>query len=335
MVWKQILNLLKSVDWKVNENLQTKCLKLIPKIPLVLQPEYCMILYDCNKELLNKRDVLPLLYNFNRYMNKLNRDFIQTILCEFIENEFNEDNIIRNEEYRFVDYIETYIKMIAKFLLLFTDAEDFKIVGDRFFKKISEMSMHEFLPYHPSMWNNLLIFLDSLMMPKLFLIQSETNLLTVFENILQEMRKFLSLEMNLTLYIRIHIIMIYVKTINQAVKQNLDITVNEQQVLGAIFGSYVAKELDVLVSTYFVTIRELFYFEMKTYCDKFLLSDSLQDFFKAFGDSLIESGSPHAVILVIYLIEHLVICRHADYFLQVLTSMDNTEVAFYQNNCIR
>lgn len=344
-VWTTIKDIMSQVDLKTNKNIRLKQLKFFNVIPNGIKVDYAIIVYNNLKNSnFFEESHFCLKYLKNNFEKLDQEEFVYEVLIEFLNKEFNKVTLDNMDNYYIENLVYVKIAMISKYLLLcktkVEQDEKFIKVGEPFFVKMQQISDEDKEDsQHLSVFER---FLDNLKYTKVFFNTKYYCLLPTFEKILQQMKKFLPVEQYFHLYTRIHITMVYYKSIRQALKQRPDVfadKIRKQQegvdIVAYILGKYVSNEIKELVNSYFVSIRELYSEDFKMYFFRYFSRGSPKNrFLIGIGKSMLQTKEVNATLLGWSVLSGQCKDDEKEDILKVLKDSDNKEVRILVNYMI-
>ncbi|XP_030031913.2 uncharacterized protein LOC115448580 [Manduca sexta] len=282
-----------------------KALLKLDGIPLKIKPEYCELIFKALKKE-RCQDAIKILSNIEALLRDINENFIENLLLDFLQ-EFDPQTYKKNDR-----VTDTHLRMLVKCLLLCKSEEiqksRFEILGTRFLQFLTVLCDK----LGGDFFNVFKEVLINLQLNQVFLDDTYVSPLPVMENILSWMRHSLPIELNFDLYVRIHLSMMYFKSIRQGLKSQPDIFNNEKRklsegpsVVGYIFGRKIAREIKQLKESYFESAIDLYHNGIKGYFSEyFLYDDSKFKFMKAVIKGILEGSVADEARVALYLLEN-------------------------------
>lgn len=304
-VWEAIKGTLQSVDYTTAQRQRlrdTVC--TVKYIPLKIRAEYCTILYSVLNNKLHP-ETMQIMYQIENLITEVKADFMEEIILGFL-------NKPDSSEDKNLDATCLYYRVIVKYLL-FSKTESIQkarleTLSEPFFNRLQVLlkTHREFMVIFDAI-------LGCLQSNKMVFDVTYVSPLPVTEKIISWMRINLPIEIYFNKYVAIHLTMLYFKAVRHSMIQYPDIFAYEKRkmkegvdVVGHIFGVYIAKEVKDLISKYFESVIELYRNGITEYFDKYHnFGVSKSHFIIAIVKGILESCVGSESKIAVYLLQHL------------------------------
>lgn len=280
---------------KANPHL-LKNLTNVETIPFIIKHEYLTEAFKVISEI-DYNKSLGLLCRIKNIISKVDQNFIEGVLLEFVQNQFVLDKIPSVNSFHAHQYHLTaklHLNILIKYLLL-SKSED---IQNEKFTKVVQLYLDRLQSYWQATKNKNILFeyifviVVCLRNTEVFSNVEYVSCLPVMEKFLEWMRPLIPVEQNFTLYVPLHLTMLYYKAIRQAVEQTPGLLDDKQghnkayKIIGETFGTYISQEARVLTKTYFDSIVVLY-------------SAGLNNFFARYGNRNWFKIVPHTVKAIV------------------------------------
>ncbi|XP_050673361.1 uncharacterized protein LOC126971226 [Leptidea sinapis] len=257
-VWDILKDLLLHLDTKkLSPKLQSK-LCLPEKVPENIEANYFSTIYQSFKKT-NKEKLFIILPNIEKHITDIDDDVVREIISDFIEKCTYKEN---DKDFT-KPVISRYLRIIAKYLLLSrtADIQCYKI----------ENVLHPLFDRMESVWTEresdileyIKEFLQTLKYTKAFMDPQYVSVFPMFENLICRLQKVLPRVKHFETYVKIHLTMLYFKSIRHALSENNNLfretnKTNAMKVVGFILGENIGSEIKELATEYFVSIIDVY-----------------------------------------------------------------------------
>lgn len=333
-VWDVILPLIAKCD--PSNNKLDKPLCNFDIVPSSVKYNYCVKVLEFFSKKESKNAVLPVLCVLELILPEVDERFVETMLVCFINDELTAENVLRNVKIHCTG-VNLYMRLIAKFLLLCinerTQQNRIKNIAEPFLKRMADI--FKTTERKSDILNYLDEFFQSLHYNKVFFDPNYVSCLPVFEVIARCMKDFLPMEMYFSRYAKVHITMIYFKSVRQSIKNNPavfeDLPENLAdcvRIVGHIFGKHIAHETAELVGKYFESVKEIYKKDVVSYLTEYFdYSETKNLFIESIVKSIIDSKSQSHLVA-----EHIVL-RMSDLYsedmLKLFNECETQELRFF------
>lgn len=360
IVYEQIKALILAVDLKNRKKL-LNAVTCLTGIPHHVRHDYCMVVYTMlrkldlthsNYKLGLRRDQgneFQILTGLYENMFRLDPQFMEETLEDFIKRGVDiKSGLVRFQPYNTGCQL-MYVKLLTVYLLTSTTQEQQKERVDKFAIpllrsiKMSWVTSEKDRYTFSGVKQVLMTFLKQLKSTKAFMNESYVSVIPLCEQVLTYLKEFLPVERHFQIYTRIHLIMIYYKSVKQAVKQWPQILEDKSlkrdesiENLGNVFGMYVARELHELEAQYFSSVTWMY----KTDFADFIISycgygKPVEKFKAAILRGLIsDKQNTGAIIFAAVLMRDWYLQEKELKEFEFINELDSKEAKFYYNTPI-
>ncbi|CAG4961000.1 unnamed protein product [Parnassius apollo] len=336
-VWRAVAPVLGNLDLRLEQRrrLQQNLYYDVDFIPSDIQVEYWTELLKVIQKI-SREKAMPIICTLENILPDVGSDVIKNIIEQFLE-EFTLVNVSGVGYIRMICH-SMQVRIIAKYLLLCKSEsernEKLETIWEPFYNRLTSLlkenteSSIEFL-------ND---FLIALRYNKAFFDTSLVSCLPVLERIVTDLRKFLPMEGYFYVFVVIHAIMLYYKSIQQSLKLHPDIFQDAKtkrnegtKIVGKLFGQYMGQEVRELVSKYFKSVVTLYYNNLMILLrDNLTYSESRNRFFIEIVNGLLEVGNTEALRVAQYILEsELYKNPQRQELLKALKETQDEEVKFF------
>ncbi|XP_059054533.1 uncharacterized protein LOC131848625 [Achroia grisella] len=286
-IWETVKPVIAELDLQKHKKLQDSLLQ-VQMIPLIIRVEYCAILYRVVRKV-GKNTAIRVIRSLKSLLGDVDEEIIIEIVEDFINNELAIDNI-SNEETFDMTITKIYLWVIVKYLLLCRNEELQKrrmtLIGEPLLNKLKHLWQSPESVNRHTILRVLDYILLSLKYSKVFLDRAYVTSLPVFKRVAEWMQEMLPTMKYFNKYTKLHLTMLYCKSIRQCIKHKPDIfsdperTLNEGVVIvGSTFGKYLAYEIKDLTKRYFDSIVEIYSHLMSDYFRQYFNYHKSRDVF--------------------------------------------------------
>ncbi|XP_062531576.1 uncharacterized protein LOC101743491 isoform X3 [Bombyx mori] len=274
-VWEIIRPVLEGTDLslKTRTHLQ-KYILTIKRVPLKIKPEYCAILYKMLKTS-NPRKATCLLCCIEHLILNTEETFIESTLVEF----FKEVESLRYSV-KTCDLLQRF-RILIKYLLLSKNEnaqnkrfENLGVPLLNFLRTAIAGGYGSFTELFEEV-------LRTLRYHKALLDPIYQSPLPILKKIVAWMHENLPLEQNFNWFINIHLTMLYSKAIRESMVLNPEVFDNKTlmrsrgvDLVGRLFGTYIAQEIRELIPRYFASIVEIYRGGLEKYFNDYFEYDA-------------------------------------------------------------
>ncbi|KAJ0170633.1 hypothetical protein K1T71_014004 [Dendrolimus kikuchii] len=338
-VWEVVKPILKQFDFEQkSKKYLGQTLWRISKTPLNIRADYCLILLAAAKKNA-KHKTFHILSYIEQLLEKINDECIEDILSQFLQNEFTVEKVLKHDDEANQETC-AYLRILIKFILLSKATE----IQSKRYERFAEPILNVLKMVWDGSKNkkHVLRYLNeifkTLRFKQVFFDENYVSCMRVFERVVSWMHTVLPIEMYFSVYVTIHLNMLYLKTIRQCLKQKPDVFKDETKkykegidIVGRIFGNYIAKEVDELKTRYFDTIVVLY--GKILYCYLVELTSDDKETFAAVIKGITESATKSTQLLAVYLFS-----KCFKYYMNsdiskelnnILKDMDNKEIEYF------
>ncbi|KAJ0170624.1 hypothetical protein K1T71_013995 [Dendrolimus kikuchii] len=331
-VWEIIKPLMKKFDFESSKTYYlSKYLWEVYKIPETIRPDYCTVLYAAGKK---NSKAASILCHIENLLPKVSYEFVEDFLSQLIQNNFSTEAILKGE------YVKIYhrclfLRIFVKFLLLSTSEE----IQKKRFQEYGEPILKLIVARNKGLTKYIEEILCTLRYNTVFFNQEYVSCLPVFERIVSWMHTFCPMEKCFKYYAEVHLTMLFFKSVRQCLKHQPNLfddkkkCKNGANILGNTFGTYIAKEVDELKSSYFESIVELYRNVLVNYLNVYFPHDVLKEtFIINIMRGIIDYGDKTTPLLGVYLFEEIYYLKDGEYVNEIkenLYKKDNQEIQFF------
>ncbi|GBP17316.1 hypothetical protein EVAR_17804_1 [Eumeta japonica] len=238
-------------------------LNVLTAVPETVKVEYCAtilkIFHSGNLEVALPESVYECLEYVSDHLKQMKETEVLDILEYFFKNEFNDK------------YIEPFLNqavkvmILARYLLLCeteqTQRERIANVGEPFLSTVKDLwNKSQFFGYCVRNYFN--SFLSHLTYRKAILDSRYVSCMPILIWIVQHIHTYLDVKQHFDVYSKVHLTMLYYKTLQQIAEHQRDVLSRSKVEVGAavgtVFGRRLAREHRQLLSDYFPTMTELY-----------------------------------------------------------------------------
>lgn len=286
LIWETIKPIIQKLDvTKTAKRHIVRHLENIDEICLKIRPEYGTVIYTTFLNI-SLYDAMFSLCNVEILLAEVDSVFVEDLVAHFLNDTFIVEKLSNNEKEILCNCM--YVRIFVKFLLLCNHEDDQKrkilkyldpFLATLHDLRISSDKNEIFKSYFREM-------LLTLKYTKVFQSNEYVSPLPVIENIIVWMRKIFAVDKKFSVYAQLHMLMLYYKSTQEALRLLPSVFTdaikkrNEGvQIVGKIFGKYVASEVNKLQAEYFESMPELYIQNidsfLNTYNPYFISSDLL------------------------------------------------------------
>ncbi|XP_053621048.1 uncharacterized protein LOC128681270 isoform X2 [Plodia interpunctella] len=320
-------------------------LSRLSDVPESLRADYCATLYRVMQKV-SQEEGTRILVEIEDYLSKADEKFVSDVIVEFLDSEMTFE---KSQTSEYQDNVRSclMLRMIARYLMLCKTEEIQKQRMDTlgkpflshmktfFGKTVDTVSKYKVLKF----WNN---FMFNLKCTDVFMDTSYVSSLPVLQLIVEWLKESISIVEHIDIYITMHLIMLYFKAIRQSVKQNPVIFANKEErnklgveIVGVIFGKYIAHEIVQLKTEYFESIVEIYAKTLNNYLSvAFNCYNSKWSFVSALIRGMLEEhdGTSQLLAEKLYNMNRCFIKDiKGDKTLSILKGIEDTQLKFFLN----
>ncbi|KAM3968973.1 uncharacterized protein ACR2FA_002775 [Aphomia sociella] len=340
LVWEAIKPAVAKLDLKNNENLQNT-LADVDLMPPIIKVDYSITVYNVLRDV-SKNKALTVLRCLERLLPDVDEKFIVEVVKDFIDSKLTLNYILNNA--RDLTSIYLHLQIIIKHLLLCQSEELQKekmaSVGDPFLNRMKSLWMS----VEKNEQKTILYMLDhvlfSLKYSYVFLHRYYVSSLPIFERVAQWMQEILPVMKHFDKYVKLHLTMLYCKSIRQGFRHRPEIFSNPVQTLkegvaivGTIFGKCLAHEINELKKKYYDSIVELYGDSINKYLMNYFYMDESTGRFVFFllKGFLDECHNNESRLLAAHIFSAFRYDSGSNRMYELLKQIDDIEMKYYLN----
>ncbi|XP_049882064.1 uncharacterized protein LOC126378033 [Pectinophora gossypiella] len=309
-VWDVIITIIEKLHASDKLNSRTKkVLYNLNIVPASKKAKYCQMVYKVLQKG-SEYAAVPMLSHAENILWDVDEEFIDKVTKEFMSKDFVLAKM-PNKDYYYDMVITLHLRVVAKYLLLCkSEAEQekrWKSLGEPVIDHCGKIwtgwqDKNDLTEYFNE-------FIQSLKFTKVFLDTQYVSCLPMIEKVINKLQTILPLHKFYNIYIHLHLTMLYFKTLRQAKKNNPivfeDLPKNldaATEIVGKIFGKYIAHEVIELMDTHFESMRELYKRDFVEYIRKYFeYGDNRSLFIANVIKGILDCENPRSHLVAEYL----------------------------------
>ncbi|KAJ0170623.1 hypothetical protein K1T71_013994 [Dendrolimus kikuchii] len=331
-VWEVIKPLMKKFNFESSKTYYlSKYLWKVRIIPETIQPDYCTVLYAAGKK---NSKAASILCHIENLLPEVSYEFVEDFLSQLLQNNLSTEETLKEEDLD-ISHTRLFLRIFVKFVLLSTSEE----IQKKRFQEYGEPILKLIIARNKGLTEYIEEILNTLRYNTVFFNQQYVSCLPVFERVVSWMHTFCPMEKCFKYYAEVHLTMLFFKSVRQCLKHQPNLfddkkkCKNGANILGNTFGTYIAKEIDELKSSYFESIVELYRNVLVNYLNVYFPHDVLKEtFIINIMRGIIDYGDKTTPLLGVYLFEEIYYLKDGEYVNEIkenLYKKDNQEIQFF------